>query len=506
MKRITTICLSAIIASAVLITNSCREQSSYYIKSVTFSANATPQQKANLAARVVPTPQQIAWQQLELTAFIHFGINTFTGREWGDGTESPAMFNPEAFDARQWVRVLQEGGMKMLILTAKHHDGFCLWPTATTGHSVAASPWQGGKGDVVKEVKEACDAMGMKFGVYLSPWDRNAPSYGDSPRYNEMFRQQLTELLTNYGRIDEVWFDGACGEGPNGKRQEYDWASYYGVISRLQPDAVTAIKGEDVRWVGTETGYGRSTEWSVTAFAPGGRPEMATINRQLGLNEMSADLGSRKLLAKAGSAFWYPAEVDVSIRPGWFWHEEENNQVKSLEKLADIYFNSVGMNAVLLLNVPPDTRGLIHESDAARLKEFGQWTGNTFNSNLLTEAKARKSKHAAATDGNPYTGWETGRLPEIAEFSLKQPARFDVIELKEDIRKGQRVEAFRVEASLHGKWQEIASGTTIGYKRLLKINPVETDKIRIIVSESRGKANIAEAGLYLSANSSRKIF
>jgi alpha-L-fucosidase len=267
MKRITTICLSAIIASAVLITNSCREQSSFYIKSVTFPVDATPQQKTNLAARVVPTPQQLAWQQMELTAFIHFGINTFTGREWGDGTESPALFNPEAFDARQWVRVLQEGGMKMLILTAKHHDGFCLWPTATTGHSVAASPWQGGKGDVVKEVKEACDAMGMKFGVYLSPWDRNAHSYGDSPRYNEMFRQQLTELLTNYGRIDEVWFDGACGEGPNGKRQEYDWASYYGVISRLQPDAVTAIKGEDVRWVGTETGYGRSTEWSVTAFA-----------------------------------------------------------------------------------------------------------------------------------------------------------------------------------------------------------------------------------------------
>lgn len=502
MKLNATICLSAIIVSTLLITNACREESTY-TKTVTFPEGATPQQKANLAARVAPTPQQLAWQQLELTAFIHFGINTFTGHEWGNGTESPALFNPEAFDARQWVMALQEGGMKMLILTAKHHDGFCLWPTATTLHSVAASPWRGGKGDVVKEVKEACDAMGMKFGVYLSPWDRNAPSYGDSPGYNEMFRQQLTELLSNYGRIDEVWFDGACGEGPNGKRQEYDWASYYEVISRLQPDAVTAIKGEDVRWVGTETGYGRPTEWSVTAFAPGGRPEMAAINRQLGLNEMSEDLGSRELLAKAGSAFWYPAEVDVSIRPGWFWHAEENNQVKSLEKLADIYFNSVGMNAVLLLNVPPDTRGLIHESDVLRLKEFGRWIGNTFSYNLLTGAKARKRKHSAAIDGNPDTGWETGRLPEIAEFSLKKPVRFDIIELKEDIRKGQRVEAFRVEGAVQGEWQEIASGTTIGYRRLLKINPVETDKIRIILSAARGKACIAEAGLYLSAGFSR---
>lgn len=503
MKRSTSYYLSGVIFSVLLITNSCREESTYYIKSVTFPAGATPQQKAEMAARVAPTPQQLAWQQLELTAFIHFGINTFTGREWGDGTESPALFNPEAFDARQWVRALQEGGIKMLILTAKHHDGFCLWPTSATGHSVAASPWRGGRGDVVKEVKEACDSMGMKFGVYLSPWDRNAPSYGDSPGYNELFRQQLTELLSNYGRIDEVWFDGACGEGPNGKRQEYDWASYYEVISRLQPGAVTAIKGEDVRWVGTETGYGRPTEWSVTAFAPGGRPEMAVINRQLGLNEMSEDLGSRELLAKAGSAFWYPAEVDVSIRPGWFWHKEENNQVKSLEKLADIYFNSVGMNAVLLLNVPPDTRGLIHDSDVLRLKEFGRWIGNTFSDNLLTGAKARKRKHSTAIDGNPDTGWETGRMPENAEFSLKQPARFDIIELKEDIRKGQKVEAFRVEAAVQGEWQEIASGTTIGYRRLLKINPVETDKIRIILSESRGKACIAEAGLYQSAGFSR---
>ena len=215
------------------------------------------------AARVAPSPAQWAWQEREVIAFAHFGMDTFTDREWGDGKEDPALFNPTAFDARQWARVLKAAGMKMLIVTAKHHDGFCLWPSRYTDHCVRASPWRGGKGDVVAEVAAACAEEGLALGVYLSPWDRNAPSYGDSPRYNEHFRNQLRELLTQYGPIAEVWFDGACGEGPNGKRQEYDWASYYGVIRELQPQAVIAIMGPDVRWVGTESGYGRETEWSV---------------------------------------------------------------------------------------------------------------------------------------------------------------------------------------------------------------------------------------------------
>ena len=222
----------------------------YYVKHLDFPQGATLQEKVDMAARLVPTPQQLAWQQMELTAFLHFGINTFTGREWGDGTEDPALFNPTQLDAEQWVRTLKEAGFKMVLLTAKHHDGFCLWPTKTTAHSVASSSWKNGKGDVVKELRDACDKYDMKFGVYLSPWDRNAACYGDSPKYNEFFIQQLTELLSNYGEVHEVWFDGANGEGPNGKKQVYDWDAFYKTIQKLQPKAVMAIMGDDVRWVG----------------------------------------------------------------------------------------------------------------------------------------------------------------------------------------------------------------------------------------------------------------
>ncbi|WP_373732176.1 alpha-L-fucosidase, partial [Bacteroides heparinolyticus] len=245
-----------------------QEKEHYHVKQVEFPQNAPMEQKVEMAARLVPTTQQYEWQKLELTAFLHFGINTFTNREWGDGKEAPALFNPTGFDAEQWVKSLKEGGFKMAIITAKHHDGFCLWPTATTAHSVASSPWKEGKGDVVKELRAACDKYGMKFGVYLSPWDRNAPCYGDSPRYNEFFIRQLTELLTNYGEVHEVWFDGACAEGPNGKKQEYDWEAYMKVINTLQPKAVAAIMGDDIRWVGNEAGVGRETEWSSTVLPP----------------------------------------------------------------------------------------------------------------------------------------------------------------------------------------------------------------------------------------------
>lgn len=266
-----------------------------------------------MAAHLTPTPQQLAWQQLELTAFLHFGINTFTNREWGGGKEDPKLFNPTQLDAEQWVKTLKDAGFKMAILTAKHHDGFCLWPTATTSHSVASSPWKDGKGDVVKEMKEACDKYGLKFGVYLSPWDRNASCYGNSPEYNKFFIEQLTELLSNYGEIHEVWFDGACGEGPNGKKQEYDWDQFYKTIQKLQPNAVMAIMGDDVRWVGNEKGYGRETEWSATALVPGIYSRSDSINTVLGLKNKSEDLGSRALLKQATELFWYPSEVDVSI-------------------------------------------------------------------------------------------------------------------------------------------------------------------------------------------------
>ena len=476
---------------------SCKGEN-FYQKGVAFDGTISHEEKVRMAAHVVPTPEQLAWQELEYTAFIHFGINTFVGREWGDGTEPPEKFNPTELDAIQWVKTFKDAGMKMVILTAKHHDGFCLWPTKTTGHSVKASPWRNGNGDLVREVKDACEALGLKFGLYLSPWDRNAESYGDSPRYNEFFRQQLTELLTWYGRVDEVWFDGANGEGPNGRVQEYDWASFYEVIHRLQPGAVVAIMGEDVRWVGTETGYGRTTEWSVTALAPGGRPEMEAINERLGITATSKDLGSREFIEQADRLFWYPAEVDVSIRPSWFFHEEENNRVKSLAHLVDIYFNSVGMNAVLLLNVPPDRRGLIHETDVARLKEFRRWMDEAFSENLVLNAKPFRRNGNALIDFDKETFWTVKDFPEVMEFMWPEETTFDIIELSEYISKGQRVEQFQVEAWLNGNWERVASGTTIGYKRLFKIAPIKTNRVRLVIEQARYHALISSFRLFLA--------
>lgn len=470
------------------------QDGSYYTKRVDFTENESLESKIHKAARVVPTEEQLDWQKLEMTAFIHFGVNTFTGQEWGDGSESPEIFNPSELDARQWVRSLKEGGMNMVIVTAKHHDGFCLWPTETTDHSVASSPWKDGEGDVVKEVKEACDELGMEFGVYLSPWDRNTESYGDSPAYNKFFLEQLTELLTWYGDVDEVWFDGAGGE----EGQVYDWQAYYDKIEELQPEAVVAIMGEDVRWVGTETGYGRETEWSVTALAPGGTPEMEKINEELDINAMSEDLGSRDMIEKANSLFWYPAEVDVSIRPGWFYHEEEDDQVKSLAKMVDIYFNSVGLNAVLLLNVPPDKRGLIHENDSARLKELKDHIDKTFDKNLMQGARFSNDLVSQTIPGNNAFGayWKTPQLPATAEANLPQSREFNVIMVQEDITKGQRVEKFHVDVWKNDNWATIASSTTIGYKKLLRVPNTTTDRIRLVIDKARDNAIISNFGLY----------
>lgn len=468
-------------AALVLVLAACGQQKeTYYVKHVEFPEGATVEQKVDMASRLVPTPQQMEWQQMELSAFLHFGMNTFTGREWGDGQEDPALFNPTSLDAEQWVRVLKEAGFKIVILTAKHHDGFCLWPTATTTHSVASSPWKNGKGDVVRELRDACDKYGMKFGVYLSPWDRHAPCYGNSPEYNKYFIAQLTELLTNYGEVHEVWFDGACGEGPDGRRQEYDWEAFYQTIRKLQPNAVMAIMGDDVRWVGNEAGLGRETEWSATVLTPGIYARSAESNGRLGIDNMSADLGSRDMLAKANEAFWYPSEVDVSIRPGWFYHSEEDSRVKSLKQLSDIYFRSVGYNSVLLLNIPPDRRGLLHENDVARLKEFAAYRDKVFADDRVADGGMAWT----AAPGSEHV------------YGLKDGSTVNVVMLQEDITRGQRMESFTVEALTDGTWQKVAQGTTIGYKRLLTFPAVKASAIKINVKESRGKAHVSRVAAF----------
>ena len=451
-----------------------------YEKHVAFPADATPEQKIDMVSRLVPTPQQLEWQQMEFTAFLHFGMNTFTGNEWGNGKDSPELFNPTELDCEQWVKALKEGGFKMALLTAKHHDGFCLWPTATTEYSVKNSPWKDGKGDVVRELRNACEKYGMKFGVYLSPWDRNAESYGDSPAYNKFFIAQLTELLSNYGEVHEVWFDGACAEGPNGKKQEYDWTAILATIRELQPKAVTAIMGDDVRWVGNEGGLGRETEWSASVFAPGSYTHKKAANDSLGLNEMSKDLGSRELVARAQEAYWYPSEVDVSIRPGWFYHDYQDSQVRSLANLVNIYYRSVGCNSVLLLNIPPDRRGLLHEVDVQRIKELSQYISKTFADNQVV-------------NGNSLWKAEAGAA---MEYTLKPGAMVNTFLIQEDIAQGQRVEDFLVETYSNGAWQYAAEGTTIGYKRLLRFSDCQPEKIRVTIRGTRAVANISNVGMY----------
>ena len=455
-------------------------QETYYEKHVAFPAGATAAEKVEMASRLVPTPQQLEWQRMELTAFLHFGVNTFTGREWGDGTEDPAIFNPTSLDCEQWVRTLKESGFKMAIITAKHHDGFCLWPTKTTRHSVVSSSWKDGKGDVVRELRDACKKYGIKFGVYLSPWDRNASCYGDSPAYNQFFIEQLTELLTNYGEVHEVWFDGANGEGPNGKKQIYDWDAILKTIRRLQPKAVTAIMGDDVRWVGNEKGIGRETEWSATALTPGIYPRSGGQNKELGIFGKAKDLGGRDIVARATELFWYPSEVDVSIRPGWFYHTDQDKQVKSLNHLTDIYFKSVGYNSVLLLNIPPDLRGLINENDVQRLKEFSSYLKKTFACNYVLK-------------GNE--AWH-GTSGTVRQYDIQKDALVNTFMIQEDISKGQRIESFLVEAYKDGSWTHMAEGTTVGYKRLVRFSDTRPERIRVTIRSARGVANVAAVGLF----------
>jgi len=329
--------------------------------------------------RIVPSPRQLRIQNMAFYAFVHFTVNTFTDKEWGDGTESPAIFDPRKLDAEQWVESIKAAGMTGLILTCKHHDGFCLWPSRYTDHTVAHSPYKAGRGDVVREVAQACRKGGIGFGIYLSPWDRHHPLYGTGKPYDDYFVAQLTELLTGYGDIFTVWLDGACGEGPNGKKQYYDWERYYRTVRTLQPDACIHICGPDVRWCGNEAGQTRPSEWSVVPARTADTEKVASLSqqsddpsfRQRTIRAWDLDLGSREALRDENDLIWYPAEVNTSIRPGWFWHPSEDEQVKPLAQLIDIYEKSVGGNAMFLLNIPPTDEGLFHENDGAPQADGG---------------------------------------------------------------------------------------------------------------------------------------
>ena len=418
-----------------------------------------------------PAPRQIAWQQWETTAFLHFTVNTFTDKEWGDGTESPTIFNPTEFDARKIVKTLKEAGFKLVLLTAKHHDGFCLWQTEQTLHSVKSSPYKNGKGDIVGEMADACKDYGLKFGVYLSPWDRHEPSYGTA-QYNDFYKKQLRELLTNYGTISEVWFDGAKGE--NAKNMEYDFKGYWDLVRELQPEAVMfSDAGPDVRWVGNESGNAGETCWS-TLNTEGMAPGKA--------DEKYLNTGDPK------GKLWIPAETDVSIRPGWFYHEKEDNKVKSAKELVNLYYKSVGRNSLLLLNIPPNRQGLLGEKDVENLIEFRSILDETFKDNL---AKGKVEKQL--TDKKLATTLLFIK-PMVIDFG--KDVAFDRILIQENIAEGQRIEKAKIEYLDGKKWVLLQEFTTVGYKRLLRFDAIKTAKVRVTILQTKAPVLLSEIGFY----------
>lgn len=424
----------------------------------------------------VPSKRQLEWHKLKYYAFIHFGPNTFTDIEWGHGTESPEVFNPTQLDCRQWARVIRDAGMEGVIITAKHHDGFCLWPSKYSTHTVRESTWKDGKGDVLKELSQACEEYDIRLGVYLSPWDRNHPTYG-TDAYNDVFKKMLGEVLTRYGEIFEVWFDGACGEGPNGKRQVYDWPGFIEVVRDLQPNAVIfSDSGPDIRWVGNERGYAAVTNWCTVrdgAFYPG----IPNMNAQQQTGHEDGDI-------------WLPAEVNTSIRPGWFYHKAEDDKVKSVSQLIDNWFHSVGMNGNFLLNLPVDPRGLVHENDEMALNALKNYVDYSFSTNLAKKANASAScirggsptfNAYKAIDNFPETFWSVDDETKRAsiELTFSTPVEFNAVLIQEYIALGQRVTSFSIDAWKDSGFVEVAEGTTVGNRRIVRFDTMETEKLRI---------------------------
>ncbi|WP_435356052.1 alpha-L-fucosidase [Emticicia sp. SJ17W-69] len=411
-----------------------------------------------------PTADQVKWHNMEYYAFIHFGPNAFTDKEWGDGTEKEEIFNPTQLDCRQWARICKAAGMKGIIITAKHHDGFALYPSKYSKHTVRESKWKDGKGDVLKELSAACKEYGLKMGIYISPWDRNHPAYG-TPEYNQVYVNMLKEVTTQYGDLFEVWFDGANGEGPNGKKQVYDFPLFNKTVKTYQPHAlIFSDAGPDIRWVGNENGFAGETCW-------------ATING----NQLfpAYDKPAHLNVGDENGTHWIPAECDVSIRPGWFYHKNEDNKVKSDKDLMNIWNKSVGRGSNLLLNIPVDYRGLIHENDEKALMDFKKLRNEYFKKNLLT------------------AGTFTMRLSQDSyDITLTKPQTFNCVVIQEDIKYGQRVKKFSVQVKEDGSWKNIATATTISHKRIVYFEKTTSKELRIVFEEALAKPIISKVELF----------
>ncbi len=458
----------------------------------------------------MPTPQQIEYQKMEFIGFIHFTVNTFTDKEWGSGAEDPNVFNPRALNTDQWAQVAKQAGMKELILTAKHHDGFCLWPSQYTKHSVKYSKWKNGQGNVVSDFVRSCQDAGLKVGLYLSPWDRNHADYG-RPAYLIYYRNQLKELLDVPYKVSEIWFDGANGGsgyygGANETRKidrktYYNWHSISKYVKSMQPDIlIFSDAGPDIRWIGNEHGIAGKTNWSTI------NADDMTIGEADAKYLNSGDPNGRQ---------WVVGECDVSIRPGWFYHKSQDDKVKTPQQLIDIYYKSVGRNGTFLLNLPPDQRGLIHENDIKSLTAFREILEETFKTNLAENKKVtadntrNKNEYFSAkniVDKDLDSYWATDDNVRQAQLivDLEGQTTFDRIMLQEPIRFGQRIAGFSIEALKGGKWHEIAKGTTIGYKRLLRIKPQTTNRVKIVITQSNNLPALSNFGLYKASDREEK--
>lgn len=447
----------------------------------------TEQERLDLYTSIVPNRRQLLIQEMKYYAFVHYTVNTFTNKEWGNGKESEQVFNPTDQNTDQWCATIRDAGMKGVILTCKHHDGFCLWPTKTTEHSIKNSPYKNGKGDVVREVADSCKKYGLKFGVYLSPWDRNSKLYG-TPAYNDFYIEQMTELLTNYGEIFMLWLDGACGAKADGQPvQKYDFERIWKTAVELQPNIVMSGCAPDVRWIGNESGKTRESEWNVVPqFQYDQQNIAANCQQDDDLKKfqkrcqdvMLPDMGSRKFLANYDKFMWYPAEVDVSIRPGWFYHPAQRLTLKSLKRLMTIYYNSVGNNSLMLLNIPPNRKGQFAKSDVRRLREMGKWLRRE-------EECVLESSCVFSADGRE------------AEITFPKQS-VDRLRLAEDTTKSQRVEKF----SVYAGEECVFRGTIIGFSRIAIFDrPVVTDKLRFVIEECRNepymqKIEVCKTGAY----------
>lgn len=448
----------------------------------------------------IPSERQIAWHELEYYGFVHFNMNTFSDMEWGMGDEDPMQFDPSDLDTRQWARVVKDAGMKGIIITAKHHDGFCLWPSAYTEHSVKNSPWRDGKGDLIRELADACKEYGLKFGIYYSPWDRNHADYG-KPEYISYMRNQLHELLTDYGDIFEVWFDGANGGtgyygGANEERivdklTYYDWENTYALARELQPGAVMfSDGGPDIRWVGNEEGYSYETTWAnlMRDSVYAGMPEYP----------------EKYAKGQENGTHWVPAEADVSIRPGWYYHEYEDHKVKSLSQLLDIYYKSIGRNSALLINFPVDRRGLIHEKDVEQIMKLSDKVKEDFSVDLAQKAVITATNERGVGYNvknileHPDTYWATEDdvLNSAITLAFTEPTLFNRLMVQEYIKLGQRIKSFIVEVETEKGWKEIQAGTTVGAKRILRFDDVMAEKIRFTIMDAKGSPTISRLGLF----------